>query len=282
MSCIGISPENYNLEIMYVFVAKYDNCICSYHKHDYLEIKYVLAGEAEYNIENKLYKVKKGDVIILNPGINHIERLIPEKDFSELVIGINNICIRNLDKGLLISNDRYPVIKVKQFKEDFDVCIREILREQDLGLTGYTLMLKILIMKLVVILLREFTFLEAVSDSNQLFFESNDRAVIVKTINEYINENYMKDISLDKISKKTYLSPIYISKEFKDETGESPINHLIKFRLCIAVKLMEDDSISIKNIANMVGYHDAYYFSKLFKKYYKMSPTEYRKTSVKK
>ena len=78
-----------------------------------------------------------------------------------------------------------------------------------------------------------------------------------------------------------YLSPVYISKIFKEETGESPINYLIKIRLEKARDiLIKDDNSSIKSIANEVGYEDAYHFSKLFKKYYGISPLYYRKREV--
>lgn len=84
----------------------------------------------------------------------------------------------------------------------------------------------------------------------------------------------MEDISLDKISKNMYLSPVYISKIFKEETGESPINHLIKIRLSKAEELIKENKMPIKAVAKSVGYNDAYHFSKLFKKYYGIPPSK--------
>ena len=83
---------------------------------------------------------------------------------------------------------------------------------------------------------------------------------------------------LDQIAQNMYLSPVYISKIFKEEMGESPINYLIKIRREKAsLMLLESDMLSIKEIADQVGYDDVYYFSKLFKKYYGSSPLYYRK-----
>jgi YesN/AraC family two-component response regulator len=77
-----------------------------------------------------------------------------------------------------------------------------------------------------------------------------------------------------------YLSPVYISRIFKEVTGESPINYLIKIRLAKAKELLEkDDSSNVKAIGTAVGYDDVYHFSKLFKKYYGISPLNYRKMS---
>lgn len=75
-----------------------------------------------------------------------------------------------------------------------------------------------------------------------------------------------------------YLSPVYISKLFKEETGDSPINYLIKIRLEKAKEVLEgQEPVSIRSVANQVGYEDVYHFSKLFKKYYGISPLNYSK-----
>ena len=87
------------------------------------------------------------------------------------------------------------------------------------------------------------------------------------------------DIQLNIIDKKSKKVIIHkdISKIFKEETGEAPINYLIKMRLERArIQLESDNGQSIKAISNSVGYDDVYYFSKLFKKYYGMSPVHYR------
>ncbi|EUJ44094.1 AraC family transcriptional regulator [Listeria riparia FSL S10-1204] len=71
-----------------------------------------------------------------------------------------------------------------------------------------------------------------------------------------------------------YISPTYISKVFKEETGESPINYLIKIRLSRAHDLLTSQDVTVKEAAKLVGYNDAFYFSKLFKKYYGFPPSD--------
>ena len=73
-----------------------------------------------------------------------------------------------------------------------------------------------------------------------------------------------------------YLSPVYISKIFKEIMGDSPINYLIKIRLSKAKELLNNSNTPIKTIAKMIGYNDPYYFSKLFKKYYGISPNKFK------
>ena len=104
-------------------------------------------------------------------------------------------------------------------------------------------------------------------------FESSEKANIVRIIISFMNENYMKDISLDKISKTCILVLNIHIQIFKEETSNSPINYLIKIRLEKATLLLKKNKeTSIKEISKLVGYQNAYYFSKLFKKYYDFSP----------
>ena len=137
-------------------------------------------------------------------------------------------------------------------------------------------MLKALVMKLLVLLDRELN-----EDVNELIkhdisFKSREKKVIVENITEYLSRNYVKDISLETLSENMYLSPVYISKIFKEIMGDSPINYLIKIRLSKAKELLNNSNTPIKTIAKMVGYNDPYYFSKLFKKYYGISPNKFK------
>ena len=74
-----------------------------------------------------------------------------------------------------------------------------------------------------------------------------------------------------------YLSSFYISKIFKSETGDTPINYLISLRMQKARELLDKNpEQSIQTVAMAVGYEDAYHFSKLFKKYFGLSPLYYK------
>ena len=93
---------------------------------------------------------------------------------------------------------------------------------------------------------------------------------------EYIRENFQKDLTLDEVSKVVDISPYYFSKLFKQETGENFIEYLTKVRMKNAEGLLKDSSYSIKEICAASGYGDPNYFSRIFKKYEGVTPSEYR------
>lgn len=219
------------------------------------------------------YKIKKGDILIINPGVTHGKTLGTVSDLVEFHAGFENIQIRNLQDNHLISDSFTPIISTTSFDQDFFKCCMDILIEQSKKDSGSELILKSLGMKLLVLLLRATHIKNHSMEKGTLNLETYDRVGIVNTIIEFINENYMRELSLDIISQNMYLSPAYISKIFKEETGESPINYLIKVRLAKAAEYLKEGTMSIKEVAFSIGYSDAYHFSKLFKKYYGYPPS---------
>lgn len=99
----------------------------------------------------------------------------------------------------------------------------------------------------------------------------------IHQIKQYIIEHSHEDISLDTLAKKVGLSPIYISKIFKERLGVNYIDFLTECRIRKAKKLMNDPEKSIKEITYEIGYHEPNYFSKVFKKMCGTSPKEYQK-----
>ena len=85
-----------------------------------------------------------------------------------------------------------------------------------------------------------------------------------------------KDISLDDISRELDISPYYFSKLFKEETGENFVEYVTARRISKAKSLLKEADKSIKEICMEVGYSDPNYFSRIFKKYQGVTPTEYK------
>lgn len=99
---------------------------------------------------------------------------------------------------------------------------------------------------------------------------------VIEKAKSYIKSNYMKDVSLDDISMCCNISSYYFSKLFKQETGENYVEYLNKVRIDNAKRMLNEGSSSIKEICYSVGYSDPNYFSRAFKKYAGVTPTEYK------
>ncbi|HHW00544.1 MAG TPA: response regulator [Clostridiaceae bacterium] len=98
----------------------------------------------------------------------------------------------------------------------------------------------------------------------------------IEKVIKYIDTHYNEDISLNKLSEIAYLHPIYLSKLFKEKTGENFTDYLVKVRIENAKKLLRNLSLRIYDISEMVGYDSSKHFSKVFKEITGITPRDYR------
>ncbi len=94
---------------------------------------------------------------------------------------------------------------------------------------------------------------------------------------EYIYFHLSEDIRLNEICQNVHTSPSYLSKYFKQETGNTISEYIMKERCKKAAELLRETNYSIQEISSFAGYMDNNYFVKVFKKIYKQTPSEYRK-----
>ena len=98
---------------------------------------------------------------------------------------------------------------------------------------------------------------------------------------EYIRNNYRDpNLSLVGISSDLYLSTSYISKYIKEKTSHNFTDYLNILRINMAIELMKDKNNSLKTISDFVGYSSQHYFSRAFKNYKVLSPSDYRKREL--
>ncbi|WP_320836908.1 AraC family transcriptional regulator [Zhongshania sp.] len=91
-----------------------------------------------------------------------------------------------------------------------------------------------------------------------------------------MQEHIHGQLNLDELAAGVKLSKYHFTKKFKAHTGQSPIQYFINMKIQRACYLLDSTSQSIKQVAAAVGYDDAYYFSRLFKKTIGLAPSEYR------
>ena len=91
-----------------------------------------------------------------------------------------------------------------------------------------------------------------------------------------MQENYFLDINISTLSEKFGLSVSYISRLFREKTESTVSQQLNRLRLSAAKDMLINSDMRIGEIAFAVGYKSEYYFSRVFKKQYKISPMSFR------
>ncbi|WP_371374035.1 response regulator [Sporomusa aerivorans] len=103
--------------------------------------------------------------------------------------------------------------------------------------------------------------------------EQNQAEQAVKWALEYINNNYHKDLALEQFAEKLFMSAGYFCRIFKKYAGEGYASYLTNIRLKKARERLLSGKYTVAEVARMVGFRDASYFSSVFKKHYNQSPS---------
>lgn len=100
----------------------------------------------------------------------------------------------------------------------------------------------------------------------------------VSAAKDFISQNYSKRIKITDIAKALNLDRTYFSTVFKNQTGMSPQEYLMEYRLERAAEMLVDKQGSVAEVAYLSGYGDIVNFSRMFKKHFGTSPSKYRET----
>lgn len=251
----------------------------NYHCHDFAEIAFILSGHGQYRIENTVYPICEGDLLLLNPGVRH-QSIVSDigNPTIEFFISFQDFKFPGLPPCFLRAMDRSPMLSTQgELKQRIFRIVSAMDTEYTNVLPGRYIMLKSYLLQLLTLIFREHTASTGGEPASP--FESTGRKYLVEQIINYLEEHYNEKISLDRIADYLYLSPFYISKIFKSETGDAPIHFLIDIRMEKAKDILSScQGLSIREVAGLVGYDDAYHFSKLFKKKFGIAPSEVRKS----
>lgn len=100
---------------------------------------------------------------------------------------------------------------------------------------------------------------------------------IVSEILSYVEQNYQNNISIGELAEhKYFMNSSYLSRLFKNETGQTFSRYLMEFRMKKAKELLESDLLKISDVAMLSGYNDVSRFIQYFRKIYGVTPEEYR------
>jgi len=99
---------------------------------------------------------------------------------------------------------------------------------------------------------------------------------VAEAIRQYMEENYIRDLSMQEVARVMNYSEAYFCKLFKQCFDKNFTTYLTECRVEAAKKLLTEPMVNVKEIGEAVGYNDSNYFAKVFKRVTGISPTEYR------
>lgn len=242
------------------------------HYHQNPEMFYVLRGNLDIKIDDKIYKMQSGDIILINANKRHTvignEELLGarfEIDFHLLAEYMGSMqllfwCNTVADRNHAYSNLRRLLDRIltRYFEKD----------------DKSALYLNALYFETLYVLTSNFL---VKADDVRLNIEDSQDRMRIRQIQNYVQANYQSQISLNDLADKLYLSNAYLSKYIKKNLGMTFMEYLNNVRLFHAVdELMYSDK-NLTHIAYDNGFPTSASFTKAFREIYNESPSEYRK-----
>lgn len=129
------------------------------------------------------------------------------------------------------------------------------------------------------ILGRLFTLSESLADFNGQK-QAERTSDMIGLIHRYVHEFLHEELSLTKLSELVHLSPTYLSRMYKQTTGQGLLEYVTDVRITRSKQLLKSTSHKIQEISTLVGLDSAAYFTRLFKKETGVTPQEYRESGL--
>lgn len=254
------------------------------HRHQYIEIVYVLEGRVIQYINDQKHEMKKGDICILDKNVQHNSEPLNESDvvinmlltpeffdsvFMNLLSDDNHI-------SNFIVNSLYSMNTTQKFityhveeKTTLHVILESLLKEyfsektrSNVAINGYLLIF--------------FTELSRGLAENKEEVIDKLLKSLKSELLTYIRENF-RDCDLKTMSRHFHFHPNYLSNLIKKEFGKNLKDILTELRMTEASHMLENSDMTIESIMDQVGYTNYSYFYKVFKKQYSCTPLNYRK-----
>ena len=173
--------------------------------------------------------------------------------------------------------DRYELPKEENVfftgvSPDYPWIYNQIIRELQLQRENYEDMIRLFLRHIFL------TINRYIKEGKQT---KNDTINDIERAVHYFNENYSKPISIEQYASEHLMSVNWFIHNFKNVMKAPPMQYIVSLRIAAAKGYLENSNKNITEIANTVGYDNALYFSRLFRKHTGVTPSEYRKQSKK-
>jgi AraC-like DNA-binding protein/ligand-binding sensor protein len=116
------------------------------------------------------------------------------------------------------------------------------------------------------------------SEDKLLFLESAAEKEKILLARKYIENKFKETVTVAEIATHVYMSESYFSHQFKEQVGISPVQYLNRYRIEKALQLLKKGTLSKTEIAFEAGFNTLTHFNRIFKKFMKLSPSEYQKS----
>ena len=251
------------------------------HYHHDIEFLSVYSGSMGYSVDGVNITLNKGDTVFVNSERIHYSFATLER-VTSYYIAVMHPSIINSSYAVetkainpIITDKSIPFIHFKA--EDYDAAaVHNILKDMCKNAVDNEFLITKGFFELWDIIMHRFTDAYRVHISHIENADSHNASL--KAMMLFIDEHYNEQITLKDISKAGGVSQSLCNQIFNKLTEKSPVEYLLHYRSRKVADLLQAGNMSMSEIAEITGFSGASYMAEIFKKFYKMSPRDFRKS----
>ena len=269
----NIHTDSDKAKLLYISSAKYGGDWFSVpHTHNCAELFYVIGGKGQFLVTDRSFTITAGDMVIVNPHVEHTETSLAASPLEYIVMGIEGLEL-NMDDG---SDHSFCIINFYDDGSDVQFYLKTMLKEIEGKDMGFETLCQDLLDILLIKLLRKTKFSKVLSSTQESL--SSDTVALRR----YIENHYREPLTLDLLAQNVHMNKFHLAHMFSKEFGLSPFNYIQQLRIQESKELLSTTDYPLSQIAGMCGFSSPSYFSQRFRSSTGISPAEYRKQNKKK
>ncbi|MBE5961044.1 MAG: helix-turn-helix domain-containing protein [Lachnospiraceae bacterium] len=267
----------------YEFLPGEERFFVPHHWHEEVEILLVEKGEFILVRDMERLRLREGDLCFIGQGQMHqLEGIRPYSMHRAVVFDLRMLSFEIFDeeqsqviKPLLTKEIKFPSVISSASAEGrvLRMWYEQIIEEAGKKQKGWLLACKACLLEMI-----------AVMERRELLCEKNRKRQgalevslsVIKGILSYIEEHYKEKIYISELAKTANMNEQYFCRFFKKMTGNTPVEHLNRYRIEKAAELLSGTDQKIMDICLECGFEHFSYFIKKFKEYKEVTPHEYR------
>ena len=285
-------PERSDRLDFYIRDQTLRSAITEPHKHDYFQIQINLGGDTKQQIGNVTRAFPTGSVAFIAP---HRVHMIPHPEHSRFIVINFALDFLNLDVDAVdgridlgsIPIIRFPELAPFRFQDETDFkltesdlveverIVRLMMEIDSVRGFGATSRLRGYLLQLIGLVCARYAdpLMQLAALSERAVSRRDSLGKMMRHVLEHLEDD---TLSLASAAQAAALTPGYIARLMKKETGRTFVQWVTDQRIGLAKTLLADDTRRVKDIAFVVGFRDEAYFTRRFRQAVGTSPTQYR------
>ncbi len=234
--------------------------------HPFCQNKFYFVTEGTFSItiEGKTYKAKPNDWFFIPAGVKHNFHNFPDKPMSKYwmhfdIFPSNELLTDfNVNHRINTKNNAYVTKLFYEFGKICDSCdFSDILK----------------VKAIIFNLLSEYLKL---AGKQKTITMDNGKNENLKAVLSFIADNFNRNLTTNELAKVCHLHPTHFIRMFKLKMAQTPQQYIMNMRMEYAKHLLSNNSLSVTEISEQIGFSDTAHFSKTFKNFFSLTPTQYR------